>query len=65
MKVKYKSIWLDNVVLFNKCVQESGGIMEITSSWTDPEGDVIVRVCFTKLSEEKEKEYLDKRISKK
>jgi hypothetical protein len=60
--MKYKTIELDNLLLFNKCVQESGGIMEITSSYTDHDGNVSVRIYYTKLTIEKEDEYERKKI---
>lgn len=63
--MKQKTVWIENLVLFNDCVQKSGGIMEIISSYTNDDGDVSVRACFTKLDIEKETEYNLKRIYKK
>ena len=42
-----KSILLENIVAFNKAVQKSGGIMDIISSYTDSEGDVMCYVAYT------------------
>jgi hypothetical protein len=39
-----RTVWLENLVLMNKCIQESGGVMQILDSYTDPEGDVAVRI---------------------
>ena len=59
-----KTVWLENLVLFNKCVQSSGGIMNIISSYTDLEGDVAVRVTFDKLDKGQELEYEFRRFRK-
>lgn len=52
-----KTIWLENLVLFNSCVQKSGGIMDIVSSYTQPEGDVLVRVVYNKLDNDQRIRY--------
>lgn len=59
-----KTVWLENLVLFNKCVQASGGIMDIISSYTDLEGDVAARVSFDKLDRRQELEYEFRRFKK-
>jgi hypothetical protein len=52
-----RTVWLENLVLLNKCVRESGGTMDITSSYTDAEGDVAVRVRYNFITPAKFKEY--------
>lgn len=61
----YKSVWLENLVLINKLIQKSGGIMEIVSSYTDFEGNVLCRIYLSKaLSPENESIYEEKRLKK-
>ena len=60
-----KSIWLENLVLFNQAVQKSGGTMDIKSSYTDFEGNVICRVYYShQLTAENETEYMKNRVIK-
>ena len=62
----YKSIWLENLVAFNKAVQKSGGVMEIKSSFTDFEGNVNCYVGYNKqLTTDAEIEYEKDRVIKK
>jgi hypothetical protein len=64
MKEERRIIWLENLVLFNGCVQKSGGVMNITGSFTDSEGDVEVDVSYNKLTSDEDQNYLTKRIHK-
>ena len=60
-----KTIWIENLSLFNKMVQKSGGIMEVKSSYTDFEGDTNCYVTYTKpLTTECEIEYEKMHIKK-
>ena len=60
-----KIIHLENAVLFNKCVQESGGVMDVLSSYVDNEGDVFLKVRpSVLLKPELAKEYEEERVRK-
>ena len=59
-----KTLWLENLVLFNQAVQKSGGIMHIYDSHTDNEGDVFCFVEFSKLNLKESENYEEKRIKK-
>lgn len=62
--VRVREIWIENLVLFNKCVQRSGGVMNIKSSYTDTDGDVMVEVHYSALTQEENKIYERERIRK-
>jgi hypothetical protein len=59
-----KTIWLENVVLFNDCVQKSGGSIHIYNSMTDPDGDVLVCVMYSNINPQQEERYLRERVVK-
>lgn len=59
--MKRKTVWLENLVLLNECVQKSGGIMYILASYTDDEGDVAVTVECSALNPEMETKYNQER----
>jgi hypothetical protein len=44
MEEQEKVIHINNLVLFNKCVQNSGGILTVECSYTDEDGDMYIKV---------------------